>query len=72
MSKQSEAKAAQGYISKLVPPTCSKCKFFALDIGQINYGLADNFYSHEKSLRCTIGNFAVKKTATCNKFEAKA
>jgi hypothetical protein len=69
MSKQSEAKTAQGYSPKFVD-ICAYCKFFAADIEEaIVFG---QVYKTEKNLRCTLGNFAVKKTATCKQFEVKA
>jgi hypothetical protein len=68
MSKQSEAKAAQGYAPKFLG-TCGNCKYFEADIEEVI--VFREVYKTESNLRCTIGNFAVKKTATCNKFEVK-
>ena len=71
MSKQSEAKLAQGYIPKPTPNVCSRCNYFALDKNMVSYGLSNNTYTEEKNIRCELGGFAVKKNSTCNKFEVK-
>ena len=70
MSKQSEAKAAQGYTGKPPQQICSTCKHFAMT--RTETPACFGTYTTESNLRCTLGNFAVKKTATCNKFEPKA
>jgi hypothetical protein len=69
MSKQSDAKAAQGYDPKPMPKTCMNCANFTCDRSQPY--LPHNEYWLENNLRCTIGGFAVKKMATCDKFEVK-
>jgi hypothetical protein len=63
MSRQSEAKAKQGYVPK--PQTCSNCLHFHSEIVDRKY------LGEEKNLRCGIGGFAVKKMATCNEWAAK-
>lgn len=66
MSKQSEARARMGYIPKLVPNTCSQCRFFEKFIEVDPYG-----YSHVKSLRCLKGGFAVKKMGSCDEWSGR-
>ncbi|MDB5937494.1 MAG: hypothetical protein JWQ01_4838 [Massilia sp.] len=66
MSAQSLAKAAQGYVAKAIPQTCMNCAHFAVDAAVNKFGWVD-----EKNLRCTLGNFAVKKMAACNQFAPK-
>ena len=60
MSKQSILKTNQGYELKPVFAICSNCKHFKSDkiINEWNY-------EDEKNIRCELGGFAVKKTATC-------
>jgi hypothetical protein len=65
MSKQSDAKEAQGYTRD--PLNCSTCKHFTSEIEQVHsYG---HTYSKETNLRCGIGGFAVKKMDRCNRWE---
>lgn len=63
MSKQSEAKEAQGYTK--TPVNCASCKNFTSKLEKASWG---NHYN-EKGLRCTIGEFKVNKTASCNLHE---
>ena len=74
MSKQSEAKAAQQYCEKPVLPTCANCKHLMQDFfyfkGSVriegknpNTEKGSTYYS--ENVRCGVGGFAVKKTATC-------
>jgi hypothetical protein len=67
MSKQSKAKELQGYKDKAPPKSCVACKHFASTTTE-ETGHYGTWYK-ESNLRCLIGNFAVKKTAVCNKFE---
>lgn len=78
MSKQSEAKAAQGYILK--SNTCAGCAFFSSERvlpawmvtandGFTRYTL--EIHGVEKNFLCNVGGFAVKKTASCNIFKPK-
>lgn len=60
MSKQSEAKAKQGYTKDV--PKCSNCVNFSFDTEKVGWGN----YVLEKNLRCGIGMFKVNKTAACN------
>lgn len=70
MSKQSEAKEAQGYVAKPVPSTCSNCKHYTSEITE-RIGMWNKVYYDESDRRCGLGGFAVKKQATCNRFEHK-
>jgi len=76
MSKQSDAKAAQGYIAKAVPQTCGNCKHFQFE--RVNANAADmgkpmvSEYWVDANLRCGIGGFAVKKLGTCQSFVIKS
>lgn len=82
MSKQSDAKAAQGYVEKPIPRTCANCQYFRSDMLLAAWMIeANRSYSVpryslpasglEKNRRCDLGGFAVKKTATCNSFAHK-
>ena len=68
MSKQSEAKAKQGYIDKPNPPVCMHCAFYRSEIGHYDN---NPDYPKEINIRCGIGEFAVKKLGTCNRFQRK-
>ena len=80
MSKQSEAKEKQNYCAKPVPQTCANCKhltqnFFHYDEKYVRIeGKNPSTEKYARStysdnLRCGIGGFAVKKTATCDFME---
>lgn len=86
MSKQSDAKAAQGYQDKPTPHICMHCTHFATDIALPNWAEKRNKesaatgnepryllseYGKEKNKRCTFGGFVVKKAATCDEFVSK-
>lgn len=83
MSKQNEAKEAQGYT--LFQSVCGNCKSYTsemvlpawmarrnaenVEIGrEPEYKLSN--HGVEKNMRCGIGGFAVKKNATCSLFSA--
>jgi hypothetical protein len=70
MSKVQQAKDAQGYST--TPHSCANCKHFTCDKKTVKakYGYMSD-YIMDTNLRCSIGNFKVMKTATCNKFEKK-
>lgn len=70
MSKQSDAKAAQGY--RLEASTCSNCHHYRSDLIEKSYGAFNGLHTwtEEKNKRCSIGLFAVKKTATCDRWAA--
>ena len=57
MSKQSEAKARQGYNPKPVE-YCKNCNHFVVDIKE----------NARKRLRCELGGFAVRPNARCEEF----
>ena len=84
MSKQSQAKEAQGYTTE--SKSCAICshrqckvelpawmqRYNAVAVEQkrpIPYPMAD--YGRESEQRCGIGGFAIKKTATCDKWAAR-
>lgn len=71
MSKQSEAKKSQGYDHKPVPRTCGTCLHYKCAV-EVSPGVYKGTTVHNESdKRCSLGGFAVKKTATCNNYEAK-
>ena len=70
MSKQSEAKQAQGYEQKPVIPVCMNCKHYQSKMHECP-GIWYGPYVTEKELRCGIGGFAVKKMGTCKLYERK-
>lgn len=72
MSKQSEAKKEQGYVDKK-PIQCSTCQHFKFDHVQTQppSTWSPNGLWEDKNIRCGIGDFAVKKTARCEKHEFK-
>ena len=86
MIKQSIAKAAQGYEPKPVSSTCGNCANFTSELRLSAYCIHKNAkdvargmkpaftvenYGQERNLRCALGGFAVKKTATCRQFVLK-
>lgn len=76
MSKVQQAKAAQGYTEK--SGTCATCTHQINEqslpewmIGNQNYDTdarRDN-YMVVKNRRCGIGGFAIKQSATCQRYE---
>jgi len=68
MSKQSEAKRAQGYVSKAVPQTCKTCQHFRSE-SVFDYEFRGKQYYRDANLRCGKGGFAVKKMGTCRFWE---
>ena len=82
MSKQSEAKAAQGYTTE--KRNCGNCAHLVFDMSPPKWmltrrtqGIAhytpEFLYRNEQECghRCEIGGFAIKKTATCQHWQAK-
>ena len=78
MSKQSEAKAAQGYTTAV--RNCGNCSRLTSEkalprwmdnknVERESVGLAPIYRlprdGVEKNFRCAVGGFAIKKTATC-------
>lgn len=68
-SKQQIAKEFQGYVAKPVPHTCVNCKHYTSEITVVEHRWGS--YENETDIRCGIGGFAIKKTATCKLFEGK-
>ena len=66
VSKQLDAKRFQGYRERPLQPECRNCRHFVSD--KIDDGTG---WIEEKNFRCTLGKFAVKKLATCDKHETK-
>ena len=69
MSKQLEAKQAQGYEQKPVIHVCKNSKHFTSKFTNA-YDIWNSIYQIEKEMRCGIGGFAVKKMGTCNLYKA--
>lgn len=79
MSKQQQAKEAQGYQEK--PRNCGNCAHRAYEVVLSEWMRHTNsiqrreIYSadrhgSERNQRCGIGGFAIKKTASCAKWSA--
>lgn len=68
MSRQSEAKVAQGYQENPLVPTCSNCANYKSDVKLMPSMFSGEMYAEEKNIRCGIGQFKIKKTAICNKW----
>ncbi len=66
MSKQSEAKKAQNYRENA--DTCANCANYQSELIEKKYDGYNGIlvWTEEKGKRCTVGEFAVKKTATCD------
>lgn len=73
MSKQSDAKKEQNY--REVPDTCANCGHYESQMIEKTYDAwhgkhawhGKQTWTEEKEKRCTIGGFAVKKMATCDR-----
>ena len=81
-SKQAQAKEAQGYTT--AANNCGNCTHMTSEralpawmvrdseersrIGMLPYPVET--FGVERNLRCGIGGFAIKKTATCSKYKA--
>ena len=63
MSKQTDAKAAQGYVEEIDPDRCGNCAHFTSDKSTIDNGYGP--YTTEKKLRCGVGGFKIKKNGGC-------
>ena len=61
MSKQSEAKKAQNYKTPNEVGMCHNCEHYASSLETTPWG-----GKKERHMRCTLGGFAVKKTASCD------
>lgn len=66
MSKQQQAKAAQGYIEKPIQKMCSNCSSF-------DYRSTYNKAGQWTGLKpfCALGRFDTKPTSYCDKHEFK-
>lgn len=76
MSKQSQAKEAQGYTTE--PKNCGNCVWRKFDLelpawmqAPENIGHYGERHKVEVRQRCGLGGFAIKKTATCQQWRAK-
>lgn len=71
MSKQSEAKASQGY--RDAPNCCQNCQNFTKDVVDKQYRAFSGLqtWTEDKNLRCSIGAFKVNKMSVCDLFEIK-
>ena len=67
MSKQSEAKKEQNY--REVPDSCANCGHYESQLVEKTYDAwnGKQVWAEEKGKRCSIGGFAVKKMATCDR-----
>ena len=59
MSKQSEAKKAQGYTERNEHRKCSNC---------VNFSYTENHWGEKVRLKCKLGGFAVKASAICGEY----
>ncbi|MGX5885214.1 hypothetical protein [Burkholderia gladioli] len=69
MSKQSEAKEAQGWRKKAA--VCAHCLHFKFDRVETPSQWGCAVYVQEKNLRCSLGGFKTGKSNTCDYFTAK-
>ena len=73
ISKQAQAKLDQNYRKK--PDSCSNCVNYECAIVKVDHenwrGIVVGSHEEEKNKICTIGNFAVMKSAVCDKHELK-
>ena len=70
MSKQSEAKERMGYQPKPVLHVCVNCNNFSSILKRKDTPWGQT-YLEEKDIRCVIGEFVVKKMASCNEWTPK-
>ena len=69
MSKQSEAKTAQGYDTQ--PACCKNCKSYTSDKTVNRGGWSGGEYVTEKNKRCEIGGFVITSHGHCKLFARK-
>jgi hypothetical protein len=67
VSKVSEARERQGYVSKATPQTCATCAHFSSRKEKHSTWMGRDYFK-EHDLRCGIGSFAVKKQGTCHEW----
>jgi hypothetical protein len=67
MSKQSDAKKKQNY--REVPDSCANCGHYESQMVEKTCDAWDGkkVWTEEKGKRCSIGGFAVKKMAMCDR-----
>lgn len=82
-SRQETAKLEHGY--RVEPHNCGNCKHRKFDLQlptwmvrynaqDVQYGRKPTYgeqHRQEVKIRCGIGGFAIKKTATCDRWEEK-
>ena len=66
MSKQGDAKKAQGYIK--ASACCKTCKNFSSTVATLSTGWGVATWSKESNKRCGIGGFSVQSSAHCDMF----
>ena len=69
LSPQAQAKFDQGYST--TPSNCGNCTHRTSTLAQPSW-TANPAYVQEKNLRCGIGKFAIRQTATCNRHEVRS
>ena len=67
MSKQEEAKKAQGYTK--ASACCKTCKHFSSTVADMPGSYGGGTWIKESNKRCGIGGFAVQSSAHCKMFE---
>lgn len=67
MTKLEETKKMLGFREE--GPRCGNCKHFTSEVQKRTGWDGTSEYPVEKNLRCSLGKFAVKKMAWCNKHE---
>ena len=65
MSKQTEAKKTQNYTPKATPAYCSNCQHYKSDLVKERTSWGGE-WTAEKNIRCSIGEFAIKKQGVCD------
>ena len=71
MSKQSEAKKAQGY-RRASERTCSNCAHYTSKTELVKRWEGDTRpWGKESMKRCKLGGFAVTKTAVCEQWRSE-
>ena len=68
MSKQSEAKEAQGFVKKPIYNTCGNCANFSSELA-VKPNFWGSTYTQETQKFCSLGGFATGRAATCSKWE---
>lgn len=63
MTTIEKAKSEMRYAEKPINRMCSNCRYFSSEMITTNSFGKD--WTEEKNMRCSVGKFKVKKTATC-------